>query len=366
MRIFGYDIKKRPRAGEGTPQKTLCTARPAVVSYYEPSGVPFYDFARSEILDALRMISSRLSNIRWSAEVPFMAAQKLTAFLSEDYLELIRRLFYDGYLVVGVHPAPHLVSIKNRAVRRTTEGVFQIPLEAGEVLLPSLTFRATGHSDEWYLRDKLHFLNTINNSDLNLIENYGAMGVLSPETDNSVAGAFFDEKEVEEMHERYRRTYGLKLGRWQVMITPRPTRWNAIELPIGALQLSQKRLYTLQAIYTALGIPKELSTYFENAKYENRNAAELDFYSSTIKSYGVLFTKLLKDLWRETARDNPGLPRRLEFWFDFEGVPAMAEKKRELEASAREMYLFWQQVRDTDPENADTARLRIKDIIENL
>jgi len=364
MRLFGYDIK-RHIPGEKKEEKRLLP-RPVGIRYYEPSGVPFHDFARSEILDALRMIASRLSNIRWSAATPFMVTRKLFAFLSSDYLELVRRLFYDGYLVVATHPEPHLVSVHKRPFQRSAEGVATIPLEAGEVLLPSLTFRATGHSDEWYLRDKLHFLNTINNSDLNLIENYGAMGILSPETDSSVAGAFFDEKEVEEMHERYRRTYGIRLGRWQVMITPRPTRWNAIELPIAALQLPQKRLYTLQAIYAALGIPKELSTYFENAKYENRNAAELDFYSSTIQSYGVLFTHLLEELWREIAAKNPTLPRRLEFWFDFEGVPAMAEKKRELEASAREMYLFWQQVRDTDPENAETARLRMKDIIENL
>jgi len=364
MRLFGYDIKKHVPGEEKKKKKYL--PPPAVIQYYEPTSVPFYDFARSEILDALRMISSRLSNLRWSAEVPFMAAQKLITFLSEDYLELVRRLFYDGYLVIATRPQLHLVSIQNRPAHRDAGGVFIISLEDGEVFLPSFTFRATGHSDEWYLRDKLHFLNTINNSDLNLIENYGAMGMLSPEVDNSVAGAFFSEDDIKEMHERYRETYGVKLGRWQVMITPRPTRWNAIELPIAALQLSEKRLYTLQAIYTALGIPKELSTYFENAKYENRNAAELDFYSSTIQSYGVLFTKLLKQLWRCLARDNSTLPSTMEFWFDFEGVPAMAEKKRELETSAREMYLFWQQVRDTDPENAETARLRIKDIIENL
>lgn len=363
MRLFGLDIRRVGKESPGQPKRKKF---PAAVQYYEPSGVPLYDFARSEILDALRMISTRLSNLRWSTGVPFMAAKKLVAFLSSDYLELVRRLFYDGYLVVGCDPVPHLVDIRKRSAQRGMEGLYMIPLEEGEVMLPSPTFKATGHSDEWFLRDKLHFLNTINNSDLNLIENYGAMGILSPEMDSSVAGAFFDEKEVEELHDHYRKTYGLKLGRWQVMITPRPVRWNAIELPIAALQLNQKRLYTLQAIYSALGIPKELSAYFENAKYENRNAAELDFYSSTIKGYAVLFTELLGKLWQETAARSAVLPRHLEFWFDFEGVLAMAEKKRETEASAREMYLFWQNVRDTDPENAETARLRIKDLIENL
>jgi len=82
MRLFGYDIKRHIPAGE-KEKETRRLPRPVGIRYYEPSGVPFYDFARSEILDALRMISSvgSLSIPRRVAVSDFVSSSMVKYFI---------------------------------------------------------------------------------------------------------------------------------------------------------------------------------------------------------------------------------------------------------------------------------------------
>lgn len=372
MELFGFEIIKKKRKG-------LHPAKPRryVEPFYMPRDERLHQFSGSEILDALRMISDRLSAVRFTAKTRFIFTDQLIEFIRSYTLELLRRLFYEGYVIIetGTPPPPPdgSVPVHTSPIRFVTghEGrspmrvsdTLTVDLPEGQILMLSACMQSTGHTDAYFLRDKLEFLNTINASDLNLIKNYGALGIISPETDNSVAGNFFDEEDIKTMQESYRRMYAP--SRWSMFFAPRPTRFSAITLPIDALHLSEKRLYCLQAIYTALGIPKELSTYFENAKYENRNAAELDFYNSTIRTHAEFCLKIIKKIYENERRRRTYLPQN-EFWFDFADIPAFAEKRRELVAADMELYRFWQEVSETNSENSETARIRMKEIIENL
>ena len=67
------------------------------------------------------------------------------------------------------------VDITTRALN-TLSGVITFDLKEDEVLITSDTFEATGHSDSFYAKNKCSFLDVINSSDLNLIQNYGAYG----------------------------------------------------------------------------------------------------------------------------------------------------------------------------------------------
>ena len=100
------------------------------------------------------------------------------------------------------------------------------------------------------------FLDVINSSDLNLIQNYGAMGIVSPEVDNDVNGTTWGKSDVKEMQDEYRDSYGITLGKWSLMFVPRPVKYSKIDLPIAALQLEVKRNYALKAIYAIFGIPQ--------------------------------------------------------------------------------------------------------------
>lgn len=149
------------------------------------------------------------------------------------------------------------------------------------------------------------------------------------------------------------------------MFVPKSLKYSKIDLPISQLQLSDKRLFVLQALYSYFGIPKEISVYFENSKYANRNEAELDFYSNTISAYAKILVKIAEMIYTNKRRvETYLLPN--EFWFDFVGVLALQEAKKTERDAAMVEYDFWQKVKTTTPEFATVADDRIKTLIENL
>lgn len=356
MRVFGYDIK----LSRSTPKREKHNK---VIDFFAPR-FSMFDFAKSEILDCQKMISSRLSNVEWHSKIEFMATKSIFGFISSNYLQYVRRMFFDGFVIVNTQTLEFVDTTGRRAIK-TLDGKMVIELCDDEVLQVSETFEATGYSDFDFLRDKVRFLNVVNSSDMNLIENYGAMGIVSPESDNSVAGAEFSTDDIKELQDRYSKSYGITLGKWSLMFVPRPARYSKIDLPIAQLQLSDKRLYLLKAICAAFGIPKELSVYFENAKYANRNEAELEFYSTTISTWAKAALRLSESIYQNIKnRETFLMPN--EFWFDFTGVFALQEAQMTEKERAREEMAFWRDVVATMPEHAETANLRINDLIESL
>lgn len=356
MRIFGYDIRLRKN------EKHVRT-RKEHVDFFAPCA-SFFDFAKSEILDCQKMISNRLSNAEYFAKPAYMATAEIFDFIQSNRLQLIRRLFYDGYVIINTCTF-EFVDTVGRETYRSWDGRMCFQLYEDEILQTSETFEATGHSDHYFLCDKIRFLNIVNSSDMNLIENYGAMGIVSPESDNSVTGAEYSEDDIKELQSRYNRSYGITLGKWSLMFVPRPTKYTPIQLPIAQLKLDEKRMYLLKAIYAAFGIPKELSVYFESSKYANRHEAELDFYSSTITAWADLFLAIAESMYRNIRKRKHSLSSA-EFWYDFVGVFALQESQREEREKAKADLEFWQNVKVTLPEYSETANARINNLIESL
>lgn len=357
MRFFGYNIHLTRRDNiqhKRTHNET--------VSYFAP-GNQIFNFAKSEILDCEKMISNRLSNAEYYQKHDSFAGTEVINFIQDNRLQLIRRLFTDGYVIINTRNL-EFVDGTCRQVYRSYDGKITFQLLEDEVLQVSETFEATGLSDFCFLKDKIRFLNIVNSSDMNLIENYGAMGIVSPESDNSVAGAEFSESDIKDLQERYAKHYGITLGKWSLMFVPRPTKYSPIALPIAQLKLEEKRLYLLKAIYAAFGIPKELSVYFENSKYANRREAELDFYSSTITMWADLFTRLIDSIYKNIRTRKEGLTQN-EFWYDFVGVFALQEAMIEERERAKADLLFWKEIA-IDPEYTDVAKARIDNIIGSL
>lgn len=356
MRVFGYDIRLEKRDKQRRHHHET-------IDFFAPSRCLF-NFADSEILDCEKMISSRLSNAEYHAKTMFFACEEIFKFIQANRLQLIHRMFIDGFVIINTE-CMEFVDCAGREFSRTWDGKMCFTLYDNEIVQCSETFEARGQSDYWFLRDKIRFLNTVNSSDMNLIENYGAMGIVSPESDNNVAGAEFEEHDIEQLQERYRKSYGLRLGKWSLMFVPRPTKYSPITLPIAQLKLEDKRQYLLKAIYSAFGIPKELSVYFESNKYANRREAELDFYSSTITMWADLFLDIINKIYANIRLRKDALTRN-EFWYDFVGVFALQESMIEEHERAKSELEFWRNILLTTPEYAETARARINNLLESI
>ena len=320
------------------------------------------DFAKSDLYDCFKKISDRLGNMVFSAKVDFLTTKQIFNFLLENRLKIIIKLFFDGYVVVDCDKLDF--STRKQMFKSGEKVTFD--LQPNEVVFISETLSSTGNTDYSYISDKVGFLNVINSSDYNLIKNYGAMGIISPEqTSDKINESVFDNDEIAAMQEAYRKSYGVTFGKWSLMFVPRSLKYSKIDLPISQLQLSEKRLYLLQALFSYLGIPKEISVYFENSKYANRNEAELDFYSNTISSYARILVDLATDIYNNKKKNESYLLAN-EFWFDFVGVLALQEAKLNERKSAQEELAFWKDVKISFPEHSEIADDRINTLIENL
>ncbi len=354
MKVFGIEISRGKQSAKHP--------RYAEIAYYTPRR-EVHDFAKQEIIDCQKMITSRLENAYFQAKVDFVATRNIFCWLKESKLELVNRLFFDGYVIVDCDSLA-FVDVSQRTRSKTLHAI-DIPINCNETVLASETYRARGHSDFHFLKQKLNYLNVLNSSDMQLIENYGAMGIISPEPDGSVAGNEYTEEDINTLQDRYKKQYGITFGKWSIMFTPRPARYQPISLPVAGLQLNEKRLYALKAIFAAFEIPKELSVYFESAKYANRNEAELDMYANTVAKWANIQLRLATLIYdNRRLRDSYLLPN--EFWYDFVGVTALAEAKKNEATRLREMFDFWNVIALQKPEFKELAETRIKDILENL
>ena len=228
-------------------------------------------------------------------------------------------------------------------------------------------YRSTGKTMRETLRPHLDMLNTVNDSDLNLIMNYGAMGILSPENSANSDGVL-SEKNKEELQDEYQKRYGVRFGRWAVLITRQPVKFQRIDLPIKELELNEKRKAAMASVLQFLNIPKELHAMFESAKYANRNEAELDMYSNCVASWCEKFCEIEDACYTEIRKEDTvvNYPAGVDFYFDFAGVYALQAAQYEEKVKAREELAMWRELRAEMPEKADVIDKRIDDLIESL
>ena len=318
-------------------------------------------FAYADTAAILRMITDRIRNCEWHAEIDYQACEALFRFLRYEREAILRRFFYDGIIRIDVSDPFVPVFADCRRNRSDYD-------ERDIVSVLDDTYRITGKTMSEILRPQIDMLDTVNNADLNLIRNYGAMGIMSPENSSNTDG-YLDDKQVEAIQEEYRRHYGVTFGRWGILITRNPVKFQPIALPIGDLQLIEKRKSATASVLQYMNVPKELHVLFESAKYANRNEAELDMYGNCVSSWAEKYTDIARKCYRrirENDKNRVGYSADNDFWFDFIGVPALQEAQLKEREKAREELNMWREMLTALPEKAEYIQKRIGDLIESL
>lgn len=317
-------------------------------------------FAYADITAVLRMVTDRLRNCEFHSEIDYECCEALFAFLKDNRLVILQRFFYDGLVRVDVSN-PFLPCFDGQRDRDRDGDDLDV------VTIYDDIYRTTGKTMSEILRPQVDLLDTVNNADLNLLKNYGAMGLLSPENSQHTDG-YLDDEQVAKIQEEYRRNYGVTFGRWGLLITRNPVKFQPVTLPINALQLIEKRKVAIASVLQFLNVPKELHVLFESAKYANRNEAELDMYGNCVSAWAEKYTDIARRCYQRIRRLDReiGYAADNEMWFDFVGVPALQEAQLKEREKAREEMQMWREMLATMPEKADYINKRIDDLIESL
>lgn len=330
-------------------------------------------FADGEMKSVLMMITNRMANAEWHASEgdptqeggrELLTVTDLFAMVERYALLIVWRLFRNGFcdfdaatlLPCGVEDRRYenvpdsWRGVKERIVRVYDDVYLNTDKTRAALLAPALSM-----------------LDTVNNADLNLIDNYGAMGLLSPENSARTDG-FIDDEEYKKLQEDYHKVHGVKFGRWALMITKQAVKYQPIELPIKALELGAKRKAAVASILQALDIPKELHALFESAKFLNMQEAERSMYSSCVTHWCDVMVRVMTDLYnRHRLYSETSLPDN-EFWFDFVGVPSLQEAQAVEAKRTRDTidYLFELLEKELPEEQKDYIEKRINDLISTI
>lgn len=328
-------------------------------------------FAEGEVKSVLMMITNRMANAEWHAQEgdptqeggrELLAVTDLIKMVGEFPLLIISRMFQQGYCDFDAYTMLPLGV--DDGIRRDVPEEWR-GMKDRIVRVYDDVYVNTGKSRAALLAPALSMLDTVNNADLNLIDNYGAMGVLSPENSTRADG-FMDDEEKKRIQDEYSRVHGVKFGKWAMMITRNAVKYQPIELPIKALELGDKRKAAVASILQALDIPKELHALFESAKFLNMEEAERSMYSSCVTHWCDVMVRVMDDVYRRHRLHSAVQLPDNEFWYDFVGVPALQEAQ-ELEAKrTRDTVDYLLDLLAKWPEKADYIEKRINDLIETI
>lgn len=312
-------------------------------------------FADGDFTSILMMITSRLENVVYGFEVEMLAAKRLAEFVKDNALRLIRELVEEGFVRLDVSG---VLSCGVRFADDNSEEKFVVEYFDD-------VYRATGETRFEKLRPHLKMLDTVNNSGLNLIENYGAMGILSP-ANSTFQDGYLDEEQKKEMQKEYNDAHGVTFGKWALMITRREVKFQPINLPIKELEIRENRKDAIGSILQAMNVPKELHALFESAKFANMNEAERAMYGNTVGYWAGVFCRIMRDCYERIRRTSDVAYPVNDFYYDFVGVPALQEAQYTEQLRLREQLSFLMQAKVQAPELTEYIDKRISDLIENI
>jgi hypothetical protein len=320
-------------------------------------------FAECDLMSAEKMITDRMAHVVYHSEIEFQTIDALFRLITENRLFILRQFMEEGRVGFDISDPfrPWVVGMQGCEDRRYD------PRDCEVVWIVDDVYKAAGKTRLQFLRSHLDMLDTVNDSDLNLIYNYGAMGILSPENSARTDG-YLDDEGREEIQKEYHKRYGVRFGRWAMLITKQPVKFQRIDLPIKELELNDKRKAAMASVLQFMNIPKELHAYFDNATYANRNEAELDMYTNCVSAWAALFTESAHRCYEQIRINSKKIqyPAKNDFWFDIVGVPALQEAQQKEKEKAREELKMWRELRTEMPEKSELIDKRINDLIESL
>ena len=218
----------------------------------------YADIVMYTMIDVVR---SALSGIRWTVQGgnPLQAI-RLQRLLTAQTAWLYRTLIVSGECWLEYHDnVCRLLTDKDEA-----EGLV-VPITSNEA-------RWGMGSKYRMLRPLLDSLNVRMNAYLSITEGLGALGILSPDTSGGSL-VNYSKDEREQVQRDYLQTHGVTRGKWKMLITPKPVKYQPINLPIKDLELREGIDHDIMMIAGYMRVPRELLPISGDATYANRHEA---------------------------------------------------------------------------------------------
>lgn len=157
-----------------------------------------------------------------------------------------------------------------------------------------------------------------------LIQN-SALGILTNESKDGIGTTPLETKDKEQLQKDYRK-YGLKLNKWQMIITNAALKWQSMATDVGKLKLFEEVDADFRSIANAYAFPPEILQ--TDSTYENKEKAITQLYEDAIIPEADEFLQGLRNF----------LELDFELRADFSHIPQLqvnlAERSKSIQLAA--------------------------------
>lgn len=261
-----------------------------------------YKFADVILFQIIKKITTAMSGVVWnfSGTDNLVLGLRLKILFEKKFSLIYKKMFFDGVAVFAVNYETNDVILLETSDYNLRDGKIEVESKLNNYRIFTLysdTYAIFGKTDLYTCKDMFLYIENLLNAINATTENLGAMGVLSPETTVGVMSKLGD-KEKEAIQKDWRENYGLKIGKWSIMISNTPTKFQQINLPIKDLELSQKLKDAIQILAGYLEVPYELIATSANSTYANRfDARDGELLGMTCVSYANKMFDLAKEIY---------------------------------------------------------------------
>jgi hypothetical protein len=261
-----------------------------------------YKFADVILFQIIKKITTAMSGVVWtfSGTDNGVLGYRLKIMFEKKFALIYKKMFFDGVAVFAVNYQTDDLILLDDTDYKIIDGKINVESKLRDYRIFTLysdTYAIFGKTDLYTCKDMFLYIENLLNAINATTENLGAMGVLSPETTAGVMSKLGD-KEKEAIQKDWRENYGLKIGKWSIMISNTPTKFQQINLPIKDLELSQKLKDAIQILAGYLEVPYELIATSANSTYANRfDARDGELLGMTCVSYANKLFDLAKEIY---------------------------------------------------------------------
>lgn len=172
-------------------------------------------------------------------------------------------------------------------------------------------------------------LRSILEAETTLIQNKGALGIIS--SDQQIQGVTkpLDDKQKKDLQAQWSQ-YGLDRGKWQMMFSNAAIKYTPLVFDSAQLQLKEGYLQAVKDLCDGLHYPFILTAHSDQSTYNNRKEANKDLYQDAIIPDALSISK--------TLEQGLGLDKlRITIECDYEHIEALQANKKETADALRSM-----------------------------
>lgn len=250
-----------------------------------------YDTGSVLFAIVVKKIMNGLKNIQYISENKDKRNEKIITFVTANLQLIIWEVWNRGIVAISKDSAGELFIVDYNDFLFGPNG----EVTNYECVYYSDVYRFFRISDTTNIKRLLKKIDKLEDTDMNLSENYGAIGLLTGK------GLPVNPKDKEEFEEKLRKDYGGGSDKRNILVSTLPLDFGVMTFPVAGLQLKEKSEAAFKQLCNYFDIPLDL--VIGNSTYENQAQAIKNFYQNCIAPLAEIGLELARHLVKMDVRN---------------------------------------------------------------